>query len=92
MKNLSLPTLHFHFLTHFLLMKSLLCWVLAHACSLNSSHTSLSDPLILPSLFFLETSLLHEYFSSTFIYLFIYLSELVCDALVKLFNFCYFIV
>lgn len=51
LKRLSLLTLHFHFLSCFLLMKPSLCSVSAYSHPLNSSHTPLSAPLIPHSIF-----------------------------------------
>lgn len=50
-KRLSLLTLHFHFLSYFLLMKPSLCSVSTHSHPLNSSHTCLSVSLIPHSIF-----------------------------------------
>lgn len=69
-KKLSLPTLHFHFLTCLLLMKASLCSVSAHSHPLNSPHTSLSAPLIPHSIFFWD-------FSSTWIFQQTFLSVIV---------------
>lgn len=63
-KRLSLLTLHFHFLSYFLLMKPSLCSVSTHSHPLNSSHTSFC--FLDSSQHIFVTSLHHECLSRLF--------------------------
>lgn len=67
MKRLSLPSCYFHVLAHFLLMKSSLCLMSAHADSLNFAKISL-PPHLIPPPFFWKMYPSHEYFNITFLF------------------------